>query len=78
MSPRLQTIHDCETKLAGASDILTILSGLFTAIDDLDAANARAVARAGRYIAEDWANTLDVDAEHLRIEAARLDGEVRS
>jgi hypothetical protein len=52
--------------------------GLFTAIDDLDAANARAVARAGRYIAEDWANTLDVDAEHLRIEAARLDGEVRS
>lgn len=62
MSPHLKTIHDCETKLAGASDILAMLSGLFIAIGDLDKANANAVARAGRYIAEDWANTLDETA----------------
>ncbi|MNG18051.1 hypothetical protein D3C84_1020800 [compost metagenome] len=77
MSPHLKTIADCEIKLAGASDILAMLSGLFIAIDALDQANAHAVARAGRYIAEDWANMLDVDAEKLRIEAARMAGEVR-
>jgi len=77
MSPHLQTIHDCEAKLAGASDILAMLSGLFIAIGDLDQASAHAVARAGRHIAEDWANILDVDAEKLRIEAAHLGGEVR-
>ena len=77
MSPHLQTIHDCEAKLAGASDILAMLSGLFIAIDSLDQADAHAVARAGRFIAEDWSNMLDVDAEKLRLEAASMAKVVR-
>lgn len=77
MSTHLKNIRDCEGQLAGASDVLAMLGGLFIAIGDLDKANANAVARAGRYIAEDWANMLDADAEKLRIEAARMAGEVR-
>ena len=64
--------------MSGASDAMAILSGLFAAIRSLDPADAAAVARAGRYIADDFANMLDVDAEQLRIEAAPMAGEVRS
>lgn len=75
MSARLQTISDCEIQLAGASDILSKLAGLFRAIDSLgDLADVRAVAQVGRAIADDWANMLDVEAEALRVEV----GEVRS
>lgn len=78
MSAHLQTMLDCEAQLNGASDTMAILSGLFAAIGSLDKADAAAVARAGRYIADDFANMLDVDAEKLRIEAARMAGKVRS
>ncbi|MFI8480150.1 hypothetical protein ACIGCM_20265 [Pseudomonas sp. NPDC078700] len=78
MNPHLKTIQDCESELTGASDALAILTGLFSAISKLDQVNAAAVARAGRYIAEDWANMLDVDAEQLRAEASALNGEVQS
>jgi hypothetical protein len=78
MSPHLETLNDCETKLSGASDILAMLGGLLMTIHGLDdLAAVRAVARAGRHIAEDWANILDVDAEALRNEAASLGEEVR-
>lgn len=78
MSTHLKTLGDCEAQLNGASDAMAILSGLFLAICSLDQANAAAVARAGRYIADDFANMLDIDAENLRIQAARMAGEVRS
>lgn len=78
MNAHRQTMLDCEAQLSGASDAMAILSGLFTAMRSLDPADAAAVARAGRYIADDFANMLDVDAEQLRIEAARMVGEVRS
>lgn len=78
MNPHLKTLQDCESEFSGASDALAILTGLFSAIPKLDQVNAAAVARAGRYIAEDWANMLDVDAEQLRIEASALNGEVQS
>lgn len=78
MNAHRQTMLDCEAQLNGASDAMAILSGLFTAMHSLDKSDADAVARAGRYIADDFANMLDVDAEKLRIEAARMAGEVRS
>ncbi|MFZ3205742.1 MAG: hypothetical protein WA161_17935 [Pseudomonas sp.] len=77
MNTKNKSILECAERLSAASDVMEMLSGLFTAIGKLDQANAHAVARAGRYIAEDWANTLDADAEQLRIEAARMAGEVR-
>ncbi|MGX5217498.1 hypothetical protein ACVTMO_02415 [Pseudomonas segetis] len=78
MNPHLKTIQDCEIELAGASDTLAILTGLFSAIPKLDSVTAATVARAGHCIAEDWANRLDVEAEQLRIEASALNGEVQS
>lgn len=74
MSAHLETMRACEAQLNAGSDALAILSGLFTAMRSLDKADADAVARAGRYIADDFANMLDVDAENLRIEAARMAG----
>ncbi|MEA1606886.1 hypothetical protein [Pseudomonas spirodelae] len=74
MNTRLETLRACEAQLNAGSDALAILSGLFTAMRSLDKADADAVARAGRYIADDFANMLDVDAENLRIEAARMAG----
>lgn len=78
MNAHRQTMLDCEAQLNGVYDAIAMLSGLFIAIGSLDKADAAAVARAGRYIADDLANMLDVDAEKLRIEAARIAGEVRS
>lgn len=78
MKAHLETMLDCEAQLNGASDAMAMLSGLFTAMCSLDPADAAAVARAGRYIADDFANMLDVNAENWRIEAARMAGEVRS
>ena len=74
MSTRLETLRACEAQLNAGSDALAILSGLFTAMRSLDKADADAVARAGHYIAYNFANMLDVDAENLRIEAGRLAG----
>jgi hypothetical protein len=74
MRANLEIMRACEAQLSAGSDALSILSGLFIAISSLDKADAAAVARAGRYIADDFANMLDVDAENLRIEVGRMLG----
>lgn len=74
MSAHLETMRACEAQLNAGSDALAILSGLFTAMRSLDKADADAVARAGRFIADDLSNMLDIDAENLRIEMARIAG----
>ena len=74
MSTPLETMRACEAQLNVGSDALAILSGLFTAMRSLDKADADAVARAGRFIADDLSNMLDIDAENLRIEMARVAG----
>lgn len=57
-------------RLSAASDVLGMLYTLFSAIGKLDGHDAAGLAKVGCYLADDWANALDVDAEKLRQQVA--------
>ncbi|MDP3845528.1 MAG: hypothetical protein Q8R10_03785 [Pseudomonas sp.] len=63
MTTKNQTIRDAIDRLEAAHDGLVMLRGLFTAIGKLGNEETVALAMVGKYIAEDWANMLDVDIE---------------
>lgn len=57
-------------RLSAASDVLGMLGSLFSAIGKLEGTDAIDLAKVGGYLADDWANALDVDAERLRQQVA--------
>jgi hypothetical protein len=78
MSTQAQTLRNAIGQLEGAHDVLAKLSGLFAAIGKLGNDDTAALASIGKYIADDWANLLDVDIEgfNSRLTQAAL-GDVR-
>lgn len=73
MNNQHQTIRGAIDQLEAASDVLTKLSGLFAAIGKLGNNDTAALAVVGEYLADDWANLLDVSAETY---SSKLAGEV--
>lgn len=65
MSTSDEITRQCADRLDAASNVMQMLSALFSAIEKLPPAHSVALSRVGHYLAQDWANALDVDSDRL-------------